>query len=76
MPTTISVIQLGHTPIIGRKAIVKTGNGKWQQTATVTSYTKNDEQYKRLTPLVFFYEIWYHLFGKNADDCYFSEKKR
>ena len=43
MPTTISVIQLGHTPIIGRKAIVKTGNGKWQQTATVTSYTKNED---------------------------------
>ena len=43
MPTTISVIQLGHTPIIGRKAIVKTSNGKWQQTATVTSYTKNED---------------------------------
>ena len=33
MPTTISVIQLGHTP----------SNGKWQQTATVTSYTKNED---------------------------------
>ena len=42
MPTTISVKKHGQTPIIGRKAIEKTSNDKWQQTATVKRYTKNE----------------------------------